>query len=74
MQILAVELENVKSYERAEIKFSPGVNAIVGHNGAGKSTILEAIGFTIFDSLDYNQQEFIRGGAKSACGVSHSCL
>src|SRR5215207_4230711 len=66
MQILAVELENVKSYEKATVTFSPGVNAIVGHNGAGKSTILEAIGFVLFDALDYNQTEFIRGGSKSA--------
>lgn len=66
MQILAVELENVKSYERAKITFSPGVNAIVGHNGAGKSTILEAIGFVLFDALEYSQDDFIRGGAKSA--------
>lgn len=66
MQILTVELENVKSYEKATINFSQGVNAIVGHNGAGKSTILEAIGFVLFDALDYNQNEFIRGGAKSA--------
>jgi DNA repair protein SbcC/Rad50 len=66
MQILAVDLENVKSYEKAKITFSQGVNAIVGHNGAGKSTILEAIGFVLFDALDYNQNDFIRGGAKSA--------
>ncbi len=51
MQILSVDLENVKSYERAQINFTQGVNSIVGHNGAGKSTILEAIGFTLFDAL-----------------------
>ena len=66
MQIRSLELENVKSYEKASVSFSLGVNAIVGHNGAGKSTILEAIGFTLFDALDYNQNEFMRGGAKSA--------
>ena len=66
MQILTVELENVKSYEKATVNFTGGVNAIVGHNGAGKSTTLEAIGFTLFDTLNYNQTEFIRGGAKSA--------
>jgi DNA repair protein SbcC/Rad50 len=66
MHILTVELENVKSYEQAKITFTNGVNAIVGHNGAGKSTILEAIGFVLFDALDYNHLEFIRGGAKSA--------
>lgn len=63
MQILSVELENIKSFERATISFTPGVNAIVGHNGAGKSTILEAIGFVLFGSLDYSQASFIRAGA-----------
>ncbi len=66
MQILSVELDNVKSYDKATVTFSPGVNAIVGHNGAGKSTIVEAIGFVLFDSLDYNQADFVRGGMKSA--------
>ncbi|HXF62151.1 MAG TPA: SMC family ATPase, partial [Caldilineaceae bacterium] len=64
MQILSVELENVKSYEYAKVEFTPGVNAIVGHNGAGKSTLLEAIGYVLFDSLEYSQAEFVRGGAK----------
>jgi exonuclease SbcC len=65
MQILAIDLENIKSYERAHIDFTHGVNAIVGHNGAGKSTILEAIGFALFDALDYKQSDFIRAGAKN---------
>ena len=65
MHILGLELENVKSYEKASITFTEGVNAIVGHNGAGKSTILEAIGFVLFDTLQYNQREFLREGARS---------
>ena len=66
MQILSVRLENVKSYETATVEFAPGVNAIVGHNGAGKSTIVEAIGFVLFDALEYRQEDFIRAGSKSA--------
>ncbi len=65
MQILQVELENIKSYERAAIEFAPGVNAIVGHNGAGKSTILEAIGFALFDSIPYKASDFLREGART---------
>ena len=65
MQILQVELENIKSYERASIAFAPGVNAIVGHNGAGKSTILEAIGFALFDYLPYNARDFLREGTRT---------
>jgi exonuclease SbcC len=65
MQIVALELENVKSYAHARFAFTPGVNAIVGHNGAGKSTILEAIGFALFDALPYTTQEFVREGART---------
>ena len=66
MQILSVRLENVKSYDTATVTFAPGVNAIVGHNGAGKSTIVEAIGFVLFDALEYRQEDFVRAGSKSA--------
>lgn len=65
MQIVALELENVKSYDHARFTFTPGVNAIVGHNGAGKSTLIEAIGFALFDALPYTAQEFVREGARS---------
>ena len=66
MLIHSLALENVKSYIAAQIDFTPGTNAIVGQNGAGKSTILEAIGFALFDQLPYNQNEFKREGARSA--------
>ena len=65
MQIVALELENVKSYDHARFTFTPGVNAIVGHNGAGKSTLIEAIGYVLFDALPYTAQEFVREGARS---------
>lgn len=67
MRIVSLELENTKSYHNGRISFTDGVNAIVGHNGAGKSTILEAIGFALFDSLNgYKHSDFVREGAKSA--------
>jgi len=67
MRIVSLELENTKSYAKGKITFTDGVNAIVGHNGAGKSTILEAIGFALFDCLaGYKQSDFVREGAKTA--------
>ncbi len=65
MQIVSLKLENIKSYREATIPFTPGTNAIVGQNGAGKSTVLEAIGFVLFDSLGYRQSDFVREGAKT---------
>ena len=66
MQILSLELENAKSYVNSLIDFTAGTNAIVGENGAGKSTVVEAIGFALFDSISYRQSDFVREGAKSA--------
>ena len=66
MQILAVELENVKSYERAEIKFTPGVNAIVGHNGTGRVRSWRRSALRSLILLTITSQEFIRAGSKSA--------
>ncbi|MDX6270867.1 MAG: hypothetical protein QOD28_2090 [Acidobacteriota bacterium] len=64
MHVTRVELDNIKSYERADFSFQPGTTAIVGPNGAGKTTILEAIAWTLFDTLDYSKDDFLRRGAK----------
>ncbi|MCJ7738511.1 MAG: SMC family ATPase [Anaerolineae bacterium] len=66
MQIVQVDLENVKSYAQASIPFGPGINAICGQNGAGKSTLLEAIGFALFDYLQVTKAEFVREGERTA--------
>lgn len=66
MLILSLDLDNVKSFDGAHIDFTRGTNAIVGENGAGKSTILEAIGFVLFDSIRYRQSDFVREGATVA--------
>lgn len=63
MHIVSVELENIKRYTHDRFEFMLGTNAISGPNGAGKSTILEAIGFTLFDSLPYKKEDFLRRGA-----------
>lgn len=65
MIIKKVILDNIKSHKHSEVDFYPGVNSIIGPQGSGKSTILEAIGVTLFQSLDYNQKHFIRKGEKS---------
>lgn len=66
MRILSVELENIKSYaEPTLIEFTSGLNAVCGLNGAGKTTVLESIGFALFDFLPYNQPAFVREGEKS---------
>src|SRR5574344_355279 len=43
-----LQLKNFKSHENTTINFKPGISLIVGENGAGKSTIFEAISFALF--------------------------
>ena len=36
---------NYKNIAEAELDFSPGLNCIIGHNGEGKTNLLDAIRF-----------------------------
>ncbi|HEY9206954.1 MAG TPA: SMC family ATPase [Candidatus Methanoperedens sp.] len=66
MLIKSVELKNVKSYSHETIEFLEGINGICGQNGHGKSTILESIGYTLFDYPPYKKiDDFRRHGEKS---------
>lgn len=53
MQLIKLELNNIKSYKQETINFSNGINCILGLNGSGKSTIIESIGSVLFN---YNQR------------------
>jgi len=64
MHISKVELENIKSHVSTTFEFARGTTAITGENGAGKTTIIEAIAWTLFDLLEYKKEDFVRRGAK----------
>lgn len=67
MQILSVTLKNFKSHRDRHFIFQPGTNAICGENGAGKTSILEAIAWTLFNYRgDYRKEDFIHNDASSA--------
>jgi exonuclease SbcC len=64
MHITKIELEDIKSHQAATFEFDRGTTAITGANGAGKTTIIEAVAWTLFDLLDYKKDDFVRRGAK----------
>ena len=64
MLITEVKIENIKNHAQAEYRFEPGVTAICGPNGSGKTSIIEAIAWALFDHLDYTRDDFVRRGAK----------
>ena len=67
MEILSVTLKNFKSHSDRHFTFQPGTNAICGENGAGKTSILEAIAWTLFNYRgSYTKEDLIRNGASSA--------
>jgi len=66
MQILTVSLSNFKVHRDRHFEFQPGINAICGENGSGKSSIIEAIAWTLFDAKTYTQTDLIRKGTKAA--------
>lgn len=67
MQILSVALQNFKTHRDKYVEFQPGINAICGENGAGKTSLLEAIAWVLFNYQgDYAKDDLIRNGGGSA--------
>ena len=47
MLIKEIKLENFRSYDFLELPINKGINLIYGHNGSGKSSIIESINYTL---------------------------
>jgi len=67
MRVLAVELRDFRSYERAQVCLGTGLTVVSGPNGAGKTNLLEAIyfGSTGRSCRTNNDREVVRFGAGS---------
>ncbi|MBP2045437.1 AAA family ATPase [Methanobacterium aggregans] len=48
MIIENVRMENFKSHRNTSVDLSTGISIVMGENGAGKSSILEAVSFALF--------------------------
>jgi DNA repair exonuclease SbcCD ATPase subunit len=51
MNIQRIHIRNVKSYADETLSFKEGINIIGGANGAGKTTIIESIGYGLFGKI-----------------------
>ena len=49
MRVVRLELANVRAIEAAEFHFRPGFNLVVGVNGVGKTTVLDALTVCLSD-------------------------
>ncbi|NJK60293.1 MAG: AAA family ATPase [Oscillatoriales cyanobacterium SM2_1_8] len=50
MQLLSLRLENFRQHKNSEFHFPKGLVGILGPNGTGKSTLLEAIAWGLYGS------------------------
>jgi exonuclease SbcC len=50
MKLISLELDNFRQHINTRIDFENGVTAIVGRNGTGKTTILEAVAWALYGS------------------------
>lgn len=68
MILKSIKLENFLSHGETEIEFAEdGITAIIGENGAGKSSIIEAIIFALYGTSNKGvNRDLIKWGRKKA--------
>jgi DNA repair protein SbcC/Rad50 len=66
MLIRSLTLKNFRCHRNARFEFKEGINLILGKNGAGKSSIVEAIGLALI------QGNTLRDAIKDACSLGES--
>jgi len=68
-----MELRNYRKFRTAAIEFPDGVMGIIGQNGTGKSTLVEAIAWCLYG----NEKSIVRTGKEgirsSAAGMNDEC-
>ena len=73
MRVSRLLLEDFRSYARAERALAPGVTALVGRNGAGKTNVLEAVHLIARGDSPraHDDAELVRWGANTARISAH---
>lgn len=62
MLLKHIHLFNFRNYVNKKFEFKPGLNGIIGANGSGKSSIIEAICFALTGDLLDEKSKVIRSG------------
>lgn len=68
MHLQRLWLEDFRCYHRLEISFGPGLTAVIGGNGHGKTSLLEAVGYlaTLKSFRGVPTEAMVRGGCPQA--------
>src|SRR5256714_2318261 len=71
MQLLRLRLVNFRQHADTELEFGPGITGIIGPNGSGKTSILEALAWALYgvQAVRGDKDSIRRLGAKGRAGV-----
>src|SRR5213083_3085844 len=71
MQLLRLRLVNFRQHADTELEFGPGITGIIGPNGSGKTSILEAIAWALYgvQAVRGDKDSIRRLGAEGRAGV-----
>ena len=73
MRISYFELKNYRRFKELKLQFPDGIVGILGLNGVGKTTVIEAIAWALFGNVDEvvrTKRESVR---RSGAGQSETC-
>lgn len=74
MKVTALKLANVRAVEAAEFRFMSGFNLIVGVNGVGKTTVLEAISRGLAQAIAKTSRIVVTPPALAASDIRHGAI
>jgi len=73
MRLRYMELRNYRRFRDARIEFPDGVVAIVGSNGSGKTTILEAVTWALFGNVSSVMRDNKEGVVSFGASPGEEC-
>ncbi len=68
MRLRYMELRNYRKFRDAKVEFPDGVVAVVGQNGTGKTTLMEAVAWALFG----NESSVVRDGKEGVMSFGSS--
>ncbi len=73
MRISYLELRNYRRFKELKLQFPDGIVGILGLNGVGKTTIIEAVAWALFGNVDEVVRTAREGVRRSGAKSSENC-